>query len=929
MRSFCLYCVYPQLPRLRRMTEIDANEGSASLCDLNGQLLFYTNGTTIWNESHDTMPNGKNVVGNGNFSSSSTAQGVAIVPVQGMLHKNYLFSLGCWECGSQFGKLYYSIIDMSLDGGLGDVDTANRGILLDSMLTEHMVTVAGNNCDMWLIVLSRRDSVFKAYHIDAGGINGNPVVSPALIPWKWDAIKAWPSGEILNYTYEQTRGYMDISPDRKKLAIAKSDVCLYDFDAGTGKISNPLLLIPGNAMAYGIAFSPGSTKLYVQNVRKDSSTSFELIQYDVSTSDSSTIVNSKTKISSLTSTFLSVNVGAIKRAPDGRIYCTRPGAGFGALSSLAVINQPDQPGINCQYDSAGFILAGGSRSTYGLPNTNTLFTIKKTANYRSFNDTIPCIGYYDLSALDTTGTSYLWNDGIKGHTRAINTPGRYWVRYLAVGTQCTEEFVDTFDIADIDRTYHYVSQRLPVCWTDSITLTARSTGGSDYVWDNKYRDSVRSVAVSGTYWVRYAVQNPACNVFVDSFVITDIPMQKKYTYAEKDVCWQDSAILFPSNLKGIKYKWNDETTANEKAVKELGYYSVSYYDTTACSYHLDSFYVFIPTEKYHASFSLEDSIVCQDYPVRVKNTSHQYYNQFTWFWGNGDSVYHHQPAYSYPDAGRYTITLVASHNAICNDTFWQNILVDTQQDVSFDVSPRSLCVGSRVDIHHHITDPSLKGLLWNYGDGNTMFTTDTRLQHAYERPGQLYISVEAIFRACPPGSYVDTVIVNPFPLVDLGTDSVLCIREQPVLLQNHYSDSIYYRNYWNTGDTSIVLKVLLPGRYTLTVTDPTSGCSSTESVEIVRNCYVNIPNVFTPNGDGINDYFFPRQLLSSGIKTFRMQIFNRLGQLIFQSENKEGRGWDGRSDGKEQPGGVYIYIIETDFSNGHREAFRGNVTLIR
>ena len=69
---------------------------------------------------------------------------------------------------------------------------------------------------------------------------------------------------------------------------------------------------------------------------------------------------------------------------------------------------------------------------------------------------------------------------------------------------------------------------------------------------------------------------------------------------------------------------------------------------------------------------------------------------------------------------------------------------------------------------------------------------------------------------------------------------------------------------------------------------------------------IYVPNVFTPNGDGVNDVYF---LMSTNITSFNLNIFNRWGQLIFNS-NHPSKGWDGSYGGKEVPDGVYIYIID-------------------
>jgi gliding motility-associated-like protein len=87
--------------------------------------------------------------------------------------------------------------------------------------------------------------------------------------------------------------------------------------------------------------------------------------------------------------------------------------------------------------------------------------------------------------------------------------------------------------------------------------------------------------------------------------------------------------------------------------------------------------------------------------------------------------------------------------------------------------------------------------------------------------------------------------------------------------------------------------------------------------------------VFTPNGDSYNDYFFPKSLLSRALTSFRMQVFNRWGQLLFETTRPDGRGWDGRFNDELQPQGVYVYLIEAVFTNGVAEQYQGNVTLLR
>ncbi len=133
---------------------------------------------------------------------------------------------------------------------------------------------------------------------------------------------------------------------------------------------------------------------------------------------------------------------------------------------------------------------------------------------------------------------------------------------------------------------------------------------------------------------------------------------------------------------------------------------------------------------------------------------------------------------------------------------------------------------------------------------------------------------------------------------------------------------------WSNGDTTESITIKHPGQYELTISNQPLGCSSSATIAVRKDCYLDIPNAFTPNGDGFNDYFFPMQLLSSGISVVHLQIRNRWGRLLYETRQVDGRGWDGRYNGIEQPEGVYLYRLELMAGDG-RELFQGNITLMR
>lgn len=153
---------------------------------------------------------------------------------------------------------------------------------------------------------------------------------------------------------------------------------------------------------------------------------------------------------------------------------------------------------------------------------------------------------------------------------------------------------------------------------------------------------------------------------------------------------------------------------------------------------------------------------------------------------------------------------------------------------------------------------------------------------------------------------------------------------------NNNSLGDYTVSEWAMGsiarlfDKNAVYQFQLPGEYriALTVTNELSGCSHTDSTEIVTvtEADIRFPDAFTPNGDGMNDEFRPAY---KSIKKYNLSIYNRWGRRVFSSSNPE-KGWDGKNGNSEAAEGVYIYICEAEaYERGISFTRKGTVTLIR
>jgi gliding motility-associated-like protein len=299
---------------------------------------------------------------------------------------------------------------------------------------------------------------------------------------------------------------------------------------------------------------------------------------------------------------------------------------------------------------------------------------------------------------------------------------------------------------------------------------------------------------------------------------------------------------------------------------------------------------------------------------------------WNWNFGNAGTSSQQNPSFVYTTPGVYNARLVVNDAIPCYDTAYHSIRVDSIPYMTFTQDKHAICSGERINFTTNYLSTAYN-LRWDFGDG-TVWNQFGNTAHNYDQPGLYFVKLTGDYGVCGIANATDSVVVNAFPKVDLGPDSVLCLDGPAILvtaLNNANDPTITW--LWNTGATTPSLSIVHPGIYSLTATK--NDCATTENIEVNKDCYTDIPNAFTPNGDGVNDYFYPRQLLSKGVVGFSMTVYDRWGQKVFETTNTNGRGWDGKFNGKDQPMGAYIYQIKAVLKNGRIEDYKGNVTLVR
>lgn len=826
---------------LSTQTNISSGEASASVCNDGGQLLFYTDGNKVWDRNNNLMPNGAALISDFSYPdpnsppTASTSQGALIVPMPDSIGKYYLFSLTSIEMLQNSGRLYSSVVNMNLNGGLGDVELGRKGILLDSMLSEQMTATLGEHCNVWIMVAKHDLTAwkFKAFELSGSGLNPVPVISIFPIPISGAA----------------NPGTMEISQNRTKLALSWASGFsiwgkkeLYDFNPASGLVSNKMILDSVGG-GYGVCFSPDNSKLYFSDF--NGPFSGRIIQFDITSNNAATIAATQTVITPTSGTT------HLKRGPDGKIYYN---ANYANVTGS--IESPNLAGLACSPNSNAVTLIN-SGSSLGLPNVVPIIK-RDTFHLPAQSIKAPCFatGLSLQPANDTSSWDYLWSDGSTGPVTVTNAPGTYWVSYHEPPCAFhTDTFIVAFSNGMLPSIAIFQS-----CWN--------SNNGKAYA----------------------------------------------YTYAGDTVNYQ----YVWKNLSGDTLSLNDTLPGVVS-----GYYAV-HISTHKCDTIIQ---LYIPEDNRRVSFAL-DSFICLGDAVLFQNTTGTGFPLYHWDFGDGAISIQENPLHIYTQPGSYRVRLIGTGN-VCTDTAFKTVTVDPVYTGAFLTDRDSICTGESI-VFSPTVDSSTRNLDWILGDGTSFTNNSESIRHAYDHPGVMAIRLTSHFRACPDTSFTDTVYVYPMPLVYLGPDSGICINGTPVFLQNlQPPPDGSYSNTWNTGDTTSRIKVVNPGNFSLTVKAAPLGCSTTETVTVNKDCHINIPNVFTPNDDGYNDYFFPRQLLSEGVIKFNMQVFNRWGQVIFETTKPDGRGWDGRFNGQVQPVGVYLYRINVTLKNGLFEKYEGNVTLLR
>lgn len=346
----------------------------------------------------------------------------------------------------------------------------------------------------------------------------------------------------------------------------------------------------------------------------------------------------------------------------------------------------------------------------------------------------------------------------------------------------------------------------------------------------------------------------------------------------------------------------------------------------------------------HADFSfVYDTCVAGPVSFTDLSSGEGGVNRWEWNFGvpNGSSS-QRNPSFLYPIPGVHPVNLQVYDKNKCTDNTTKLVnwfpappLIIIQPSRFIGCAPAEI-------FFNNLSSPidSTYKIVWDFGDGQILAGGVISPTHVYENPGVYDVSVAitspiGCFKA---DTFLNLIRVEPSPVADFSyaPDSALSTFNKTIHFTDHSLETAHWHwefdRYGTSTQQNPVFTFPDTGLMKVTlIATHIEGCkdSITKYLDFVPEIRWFMPNAFTPNGDGQNDGFFGKGFLE-GVSNFHMTIWNRWGELIFETSDPD-EAWNGRqkNTGGMSPDGVYVYIVAFTGPRGQKQEYKGYATLLR
>jgi|GEM_PF-2581442 len=848
-------------PTALTVSSMYTNEGCASISDNYGNLLFYTDGITIYNKNHQIMMNGDNLLGD--FSATQSA---LLVQQPGNDSIYYVFTSPAGETALR-GGYNYNIININRNAGEGEVILKNQFIF--GKATERLTAARdANGKDVWIILKEFNTNKFLSYKLDCSGFNATPVISQVGDP-------------IFSIA-----GYMRVSNDGNYLAVAMAGtiepyVNIYKFDNSTGVISQPIH-IPVKVATYGLEFSPDSKLLYATNYPDFSG----IYQFSLGAYDSVNIASSKLFFD------LGKNVAALQTGPDGKIYVSRP-----STKLLAAIENPNVYGSGCNFRDSAVILTKECRA--GLPNflANQLVNLNTNISY-TVNTDCSTVNFTGATAMQGM-VNWLWDFG-DGSTSTDQNPVHNFPAFtnqfsvkltVAPVAGCGNSY--TTKVLNLVRPnltakFGLVSTcgNLAIAFKDSSVISAGAI--TNWAWDfgdgntANIQHPIHSFLNPGTYTVKLSVtysQGCVVNDAISKSINIETKPVAGFTNGNacinKGVTFIDAALIATGTID--KWQWNfgdgtssiaqspshNFTSAGTFLVQQIVQSNTGCRDTIGKSISVDA--------KPVAAFTIGKT--CINSPAAFVDESTVSTGNITeWYWqlDDGSTDNTQKPLHNFANYGDYNIKLLVKTGQGClSDTLIRSIRVETNPVADFSVQDGCVNTGLSIQNNSTIVFGTIDKYFWDFGNGETSNIQKPLINYA--QYGNYAIKFTAISKnGCVGDTVQKTVNIESIPKPDFNFGNTCAGK--PVSFSNlsstEYGPIINWVWEFGTTDGSALFEPTYTyqrfGDYVISLEAATkNGCKASLS----KNISIKKINVFAGN-DTIISVNQPLQLYASGAKDY-------------------------------------------------------------
>lgn len=512
---------------------------------------------------------------------------------------------------------------------------------------------------------------------------------------------------------------------------------------------------------------------------------------------------------------------------------------------------------------------------------------------------------------------------IIGHTDSTLTifptaPGTF--AYLV---KLFDNFGCTYDTALIVHVNPAPDPNLPqdttVCAGQSATFSAQ--GGGTYHWNTGETTASLTVTPMDTTEYIVSVTANGC-IGYDTLIVNVNPIPVASAGQDTALCLGESVVLKGSG--GLEYHWNTGANTAELFLHPTS--SATYILTVTTNGCSSSDTVFVKVNPLPSPQLGPDTHIC-DYDSLVLTPG-----VFTTYeWSTGSD----QQTVTLTNSGTYWVRVWNEFGCTWSDTM--SLTVNPVPTVNMGFDPAIGCEPFQVEFQN-LTQPPAQGYIWHFGDGKS--STNENPMHTYTMPGTFTVILEAVGTG-------DCIATDTFPdIIKVYKTPQAAFYPKPAttsILQPEVSfiDLSYFteRYLWDFGDgttsieTSPVHVYSDTGYYTVTlITSTQAGCADTAFAQVhIKGFYtIYIPNSFSPNHDGVNDFFGPIGEGWGKYKNFSMLIFDRWGELIYETTDPS-KPWNGakNNSGAVCQDGTYTYRIRLQAEDENVKEYKGFVVLIR